>query len=305
MSALIRFGGYQPERSVHTRAARALGDSLRSRLGEGVRFELTAQITALGHAAADLLAMTEGGELEACYFSSSYLASRVRELGVLDLPFEGAARAEIWRRLDGEAGALIKSAVAAQTGFEVLAFWDNGLRHVSNGVRPIRTPRDCAGLRIRTLDNAFHQAVFAALGFRPRFLDVKDLGEAVRTRAIDAQENPLTNLVNFDLHKTHRFVSLTGHFFGVALVLGNRAAFAGFSPEERAGIDAAIADATAVQRALAAAEDEECLALLTADGAEVIGPEALDLGAFRSAVAGVVEQETRALDARLLAAWRR
>lgn len=301
---LIRFGGYQPDRSVHTRAARVLGEALRARLGNTIEFQLTAQIMTTERAAADLLAMTESGELEMCYFASSYLAARVPELSVLDLPFEGADRAAIWRRLDGEAGRLIKAAVARRTGYRVLAFWDNGIRHISNGVHAIRRPEDCNGLWIRTLDNAFHQAVFAALGFRPRFLDVKDLGEAVRTRAIDAQENPLTNLVNFDLHKTHRFVSLTGHFFGIALLLGNAAAMKRSSDAERQALEEAVAEATITQRHLAAAEDEDCLHLLEADGVEVATAGQIDLAAFRARVEPVVAAETRNLDPALLAAWR-
>ncbi len=299
----LRFGGYQPERSVHTRAARELGNALATRLGDRVAFELTPQITTLGHSAADLLALTESGALEMCYFASSYLAARVPELGILDQPFAGADRDALWQRLDGEVGARIKAAVAQRTGYRVLAFWDNGVRHISNAVRPIRHPRDCAGLWIRTLDNAFHQSVFAALGFRPRFLDVKDLGEAVRTKAIDAQENPLTNLVNFDLHKTHRFVSLTGHFHGIALVLGNAAAISRLDEPTRTALDEAITHATQEQRRLAAAEDDDCMRLLHQDGVEVTMPEAIDLAAFRAAVAGIVERANAELDPDLLAAW--
>lgn len=304
MTTLLRFGGYQPERSVHTKAVRALGEALRARLGDGMAFDFTAQITETGRQAADLLSLTESGELDMCYFASSYLAARVPALGVLDLPFEGADRATIWRRLDGEAGRLIKMAVATSTGYELLGFWDNGVRHISNGVRAIRTPADCAGLSIRTLDNDFHKAIFAALGFVPRHIDVKDLGEAVRSRAIDAQENPLTNLVNFDLHKTHRHVSLTGQFFGIALLLANRAGLARWPAAQRAALDEAIVLATQTQRTLAAAEDDACLKLLRDDGVAVVMSDAIDLAAFRAAVAGVVAREASRIDPALIAAWR-
>ncbi len=300
----LKFGGYQPERSVHTRAARALDVALGERTHGALRLDITAQITETGRAAADLLTMTESGALEMCYFASSYLVGRIPALGVLDLPFEGADRTMIWRRLDGEAGRLLKEAVARDSGYELLAFWDNGVRHISNGVRAIRHPRDCAGLSIRTLDNAFHQVIFGALGFSPRFIDVKDLGAAVRSRTIDAQENPLTNLVNFDIHKTHRFVSLTGHFFGIALVLGNKAALGGLDTSQRVALELGIAHATGMQRDLAAAEDEACLGLLEADGVDIGKEGQLDRDAFRQCVAEVVANETRHLDPTLLSAWR-
>lgn len=303
MTIAIRFGGYQPERSVHTRAARLLGESLARTLGPRIEFQLTPEITRSGRQAADLLDMTEAGELELCYFASSYLTGRVPELGILDMPFPGTDRVRMWARLDGAAGQRLQEAVAARTGFSVLGFWDNGIRHISNGVRPIRHPRDCAGLSIRTLDNRFHQALFAALGFAPRYLDVKDLGAAVRAGTIDAQENPLTNLVNFDIHKTHRFVSLTGHFHGIALLLANAGALARMPHDARAAVLAACADATAAQRAFAAAEDEACMRLLQADGVVIVAPDRLDHPAFAAAVADVVARETASIDRDLLAAW--
>lgn len=295
----LRFGGYQPERSVHTRAARALGAAL----GNCFDFELTAEITKAGRAAADLISMTESGELEMCYFASSYLAGRVPELGVLDLPFAGESRLAVWQRLEGEGGRLLADAMARRTGLRIVGFWDNGMRHISNGLRPIRHPRDCAGLSIRTLDNAFHQAVFAALGFSPRFIDVKDLGRAVLTREIDAQENPLTNLVNFDLHKTHRYVSLTGHFAGVALLLANGAFMDALDDARLARLTTPVAGATLQQREFAAQEDEICIAALRADGVHIDTSADIDIAAFKAAVRSAVEDETAKIPPDVIGAW--
>lgn len=297
----LRMGGYQPERSVHTRAVRVMEQALTA--SGAFRVEVTPEIMKTGRAAADLLAMTEAGDLDVCYFASSYLGGRVPALTLLDLPFPGTDRSAIWRRLDGDAGRLLKAHVEERTGYEVLGFWDNGIRHVSNGVRPIRTPADCEGLSIRTLDNAFHQALFAALGFKPRFIDVKDLAREVRDRTIDAQENPLTNIVNFSIHETHRHVTLLGQFFGVALLLGNRARLATLSPAHRRALDAAIASATVAQRRAAAEEDSACLALLQASGVAVVHPGEIDLPAFKQAMATLVQRETARLDPSLRTAW--
>lgn len=303
-ATLVRFGGYQPPRSVHTRAAEAFLAALRKRLGDDVETRFTPSIAATGRPVSDLLTMTEAGELDLCYFASSYIAHRVPELTVLDLPFDGADRARIWAKLDGAAGASIRRAVEAQTGYAVLGFWDNGVRHISNGVRPIRCPRDCEGLSIRTLDNAFHKSLFAAMGFRPRFIDVKDLAEAVRSRSIDAQENPLTNIVNFAIQETHRYVSLTGHFFGIALLLVNRRWLEARPPHMREAVLAAAAEATTAQRGFAAEEDAQCLATLRAAGCEIVSPGEIDLAAFKAVVAPIVAREVAALDPGLLALWR-
>ena len=154
----IKFGGYQPARSVLTRGARRIGEELKRRLGTDVMFELQENVTAAGRKAVDLLTMTESGELDLCYFSSSYLAARVPALTLFDLPFQFEGRAQSYSLIDGEAGARLAENVAAATGYRVLGFWDNGIRHISNARRAIVTPADCRGLTIRTLDNALASA---------------------------------------------------------------------------------------------------------------------------------------------------
>lgn len=290
----LRLGGYQPARSVHTRAMHVFADAIRRRLGKGVEIRYAENVTAAGRNAADLLPMTEGHELDICYFASSYLTARVPSLEVFDLPFPVADRSASYAFADGATGRKLAGDVAAATGFSVLAYWDNGFRHISNGRHPIMHPRDCRGLKIRTLDNALHQRVFRRLGFEPMAIDVKELAAAVSERRVDAQENPLTNLVNFSLHKTHRFVTLTGHFFGVALVLCNRARLAQWPDDVRAAIVDAMTEATTAQRRDAAEDDELCLATLLADGVDIVRADRFDRAAFVDAVADIRTEAARA-----------
>lgn len=295
---LLRCGGYQGEASVHTRGLRALADALAA-AGRDVAAEITPNVTAEGRPAASLPGLVESGALELCYFNSSYLAARVPALRLLDLPFVITNRARAYAALDGALGRYLIEAVEATTGFRLLGFWDNGFRHLTNRARPIRAPRDCAGLRLRTVDSALHQEIFRALGFEPLVIDVKDLPDAVASGRVDAQENPLTNTVNFGLHRTHRYISLTAHFFGVVLVLVQRARFDGWPASTRNAIRNALATATAAQRGFAADEDAVCLTQLAADGCTVLGPDALDLAGFDAAVSAIRRRETTALDPRL------
>jgi TRAP-type C4-dicarboxylate transport system substrate-binding protein len=150
----ICFGGYQPDASVHNRAAVALGRALGAHLGAAVRFDLDGNILASGDQAADLLAMVEGGGLTMCYFSASYLATRVPEFALLDLPFTITERQRAYQVLDGPLGRLLAENLHTRTGLRLLGWWDNGFRHLTDAVRPIRTPADCVSLRIRTLFGA-------------------------------------------------------------------------------------------------------------------------------------------------------
>ncbi len=221
----IRFGGYQPPASVHNKAAEVFGNTLATRLGDDVAFSLDGNIIASGHQAADLLRFVEHGELTLCYFSASYLAERVPAFALLDLPFLLNHRPMAYAALDGPLGQHLAEQLEAHTGFRLLGWWDNGFRHLSNRVRPIQNPGDCRGLRIRTLMSDLHQDVFRRLGFEPVPLDVKDLLASVKSGSIDAQENPLTNIYNFGIHEHHRYITLSGHFFGAAVLLCHRASY--------------------------------------------------------------------------------
>jgi TRAP-type transport system periplasmic protein len=293
---IIRMGGYQGPRSVHTCAARILGREFLERVGDGYRFDFREDVTAHGRPSIDLFAMVAGGELDLCYFASSYLAHAVPDLAIFDLPFWITSREEIYPKLDGVLGSRLVEAVARDTVFVSLGYWENGLRHLSNGVRPIRRPDDCRGLSIRTMSSALHQATFRALGFAPRFIDVKDFPQAIRTGAVDAQENPLTNMVNFKVHETHRYLTMTGHFYGVILVLGNRARIASWPKRARDALHEAVAVATEAQRRFAAEEDVARLADLAAAEVQVIGTDEFDKTAFVESTSDVVATHSAGID---------
>ena len=304
MAMQIRFGGYQGAASVHTRAIGVFARALEEGLDDAVAVEVTANVGQLGHKAADLLQLVESGAFDLCYFSSSYLAARVPALGVLDLPFAIADRGRLHAALDGALGARLKTAIAEATGYRALAFWDNGIRHLSNRARPIRAPGDCRGLRLRTQHNDFHQAVFRALGFEPVPIDPSELPAAVASGRIDAQENPLTNLVNFKIYEHHPHVTLSAHLFGVAPVLVKRARYDAWPEAVRAGIGAALAEATAAQRGFARQDDVTCLARLAEAGNQVLELSVTERAAFARAVAPVVEAERAKLPADCLQSLR-
>lgn len=264
----LKFGGYQGDKSVHTRGGRVLAEALEKETDGALTLTFDESIVSRGHKAADLLSMTESGELDGCYFSSSYLAKRVPELGLFDQHFVVPDRRRAYALLDGALGDQLREEVAKATGYEVLGYWDNGLRHITSSTS-IKSISDCHGLKLRTLANEDHQRVFRALGFDPQAIDVRDLPEAVKTGRVDAQENPLTNTLNFGIHDTHRHILLTRHLLGVALVLFNAKTLAGLDPQDRAGLQRAVDHATAEQRRFAEEDDTICSAELRNQGVEI------------------------------------
>jgi len=292
----IRLGGYQPPASIHTRAARRFAERLGERLGDRIRFEQVVSVLDLGRPSGDLPLMVESGELSLCYMSTVLFTGRVPELAVLELPFVVRDRAAAWAALDGALGARLVDRLHAVTPFRVLGLWDNGFRHLTNRVRPIRRPADCRGLTIRTQPSALHGEVFRALGFTPRAIDIEEFVRQVAGGDVDAHDNPLTSIHVFGVHRHHRHITLTGHFFGASLLLCNADHYRAWPAEVRAAVDEAAAEATALQRQLAAAEDDAVLARLDPRENEVVRLTADERAAFVTAVQPVVATYRRRLD---------
>ena len=232
----LRFGGYQEPASIHNQAASYFGDRLRARLGNGIGFELIGSILKLGHGSGDLVPMVEHGKLSFCYISAVRFSKVAPELQALELPFVIKDRAAAFRALDGDLGARARRNIDEKTACRLLGYWDNGFRHLTNRVRPIRAPADCRGIRIRTQMSALHGEVFRALGFEPIAADIKEFIERIGGNRFEAQDNPLTNIYNFGVHNFHRYITLSGHFWGASVLVCNAAHYRGWPREVRAAV---------------------------------------------------------------------
>ena len=295
----LRLGGYQGRNSVHTRAAARFGEVLEREAGSHAAFELVPDVLALGRKSGELPLMVESGELALCYMATVRFSPVLPELRMFELPFVVRDRARAMAALDGALGMLLKSEMQKKTRFRALGFWDNGYRHLTNSVRPIRRPSDCKGLRIRTQLSALQGETLAALGFVPIPVDIKEFVEQVATDRFQAQENPLTNTFNFNVHHYHRYVTLSGHFFGASAFVCSQTQYADWPREVQQAVELAAREATAYQHELAAAEDNEILAKLDPEQNELIRLSAAEHDAFVKAVEPVLAKHREDLDPKL------
>jgi len=295
----IRLGGYQGPKSVHTRAAVRFGEALEREAGNAVSFELVGDVIALGRSSGELPKMVETGELALCYMSSVRFTPAVPELQIFELPFVVNDRARTMSALDGELGDRLKTKMQKRTPFRALGFWDNGFRHFTNSVRPIRTPADCRALRIRTQISELHGETLAALGFVPIPVDIKEYVEQVATDRFQAQENPLTNTFNFNVHKHHRYITLSRHFFGISALICSRSQYASWPREVQEAVEIAAREATADQHRLAADEDDEILAKIDPRQNEIVRLTPDERAAFVQAVEPVLAKYRKTLDPKL------
>jgi tripartite ATP-independent transporter DctP family solute receptor len=286
----IVMGGYGPPSTSHSRGLKAIGDRLQAELGDGVDIKYVWNILDLGYQGGDLLWMTEQGILTLTYQSTSYLTEKVPELEFADLPFLFRDLAHARSAMDGALGAYLSRKIEERYAFRVLGYFENGYRHVTNRLRPVRTPADMAQMKIRLMPSQMHARTFAALGAVPYPCDLKEGLEMVRTGAVDAQENPFANTVTYGCHKVHRYVTLTNHCYMSRGLYLSRRAFEGWPEQLRTAMQRAAREAIALQRDLAVAEEETARKVLEAEGCDFTELTAEAHAAFARAVKPVHDE---------------
>ena len=292
--AAVSLGGYQGSGSILSASLTSLEQSLKAcELFGPITTAL--DVTAQGETAGQLFQSVNLGTRQICYAASGYLTAYASDLAALDLPFTVKNREAALAALDHSAGQWLSDQLGQNSSFKVLGFWDNGFRHISNSVRSLRSPTDMQGLKIRTLDSAIYRESLNALGFTAVTTDVSELKQVLKSGEVQAQENPLTNYNNFKIYENHPYVSLTGHFFGVLLLVCNRQWFDSLSAKQQHVVEAAAARATQQQRTLAAQQDSALLTELAQRGVQIISSSDLDMGAMRSVTAHIIERERQTL----------
>ncbi len=298
----IQLAGYQGASSILTAALQTLHEQLQTS-GIGAPINFVADVTSHNEKATQLFASVENNQRQIAYMASSYLYARVKELSVLDIAFSVEDRKTAWSRIDGLAGEMIRQAVERQSGFKVLGFWDNGFRHISNSVRAIHHPDDCKDIVIRTLDSADYRAALNALGFNAVTTDVKDLVRVIESGEVQAQENPLTNLLNFDIWKHHPYVSLTHHYFGVLLLVCSQQWYSQLTPTQQEFLKNAAKVATDKQRQWAAEQDESAIEALVSHGVSIVELHQIDRSAMKRATQDVTQKLLKKLPPTLVSAY--
>ncbi|HVM81825.1 MAG TPA: TRAP transporter substrate-binding protein [Stellaceae bacterium] len=297
----IRLGGYGPPTTTFSRALQAIGGRLEAEFGAGVAIRYVWNIMDFGYKAEDIIWLVESGILTLGYQSSSYFTDRVPEVGVLDLPFLFGTRDGARAAMDGKLGEVIGGKIEAAMNHRILGYFENGFRHISNRLRPVRRPADLAGMRIRVLPSDIQVLTFELLGAVPLRMDLTEAIARIRAGTIDAQENPLANTVTYGVHKFHRFHTLSSHFYLSRPIFLHRPSFDAWPGELKSAIAAAIRNAVVRQRAEAVEEEAKAMAEIEREGCEVIELDAEGRAAFAAAVAPLRAEARRLYPPELLA----
>lgn len=221
----------------------------------------------LGSDRANVEALTLG-TLEMCVPGGTILSGFVEDFMVFDLPFLFSSKEQAFAAFDGEVGDIL-NAKLEEKGIVNLGFGENGYRHITNNKKPITSPADLNGVKIRTMENPIHMASFKAFGANPTPISFNELFTALQQGTVDAQENPVSIIYTSKFYEVQKYLSLTGHVYTNCPYLISKA-FLESMPEDLQQIVRDAAKNTMIeQRKELGAQESETIEQLKAGGMEV------------------------------------
>ena len=280
----IRMGGYGPPTTGFSQSLKLIGDKLTAQFGDRIDVKYVWNIMDFGYKAEEILWLVESGVLTLGYQSSSYLTDRVPELSFVDLPFLFDSTEKARGAMDGALGRRLMQAIESKANFRILGWYENGFRQISNRVHTVRTQADLKGIRIRVLPSKIQAQTFELLGAVPLIMDLTDAIRMIKSGEIDAQENPLTNTVTYNVHKFHRFHTISNHFYISRPIFLHRPTFDGWPDDLKSAMQQAVQESVAFQRNLHVKEEEDAQHAIEAGGCEIVTLDSDQHNAFAAAV---------------------
>ncbi len=208
------------------------------------------------------------GTLEMCVPGGTVLSGFVEDFMVLDLPFLFKTKEDAFKIFDGEVGDSL-NAKLEEIGIVNLGYGENGYRHVTNNSKPIMTPADLSGVKIRTMENPIHMASFKAFGANPTPISFNELFTALQQKTVDAQENPVAIIYTAKLYEVQKYLSLTGHVYTNCPYLISKS-FLDSLPEDLQKIVRDAATNTVVeQRKMTNQQEQDLISKLKDNGMEI------------------------------------
>jgi C4-dicarboxylate-binding protein DctP len=188
----------------------------------------------------------------------------VQDFEVFDLPYMFPSYEALHAVTKGEVGKMLFGKLA-EKGITGLAYWDNGFKIMSAN-KPLRTPDDFLGLKMRIQSSKVLEAEMNALGAVPQVMAFSEVYQALQTGVVDGTENPPSNMATQKMNEVQKHATVSNHgYLGYAVIV-NKKFWDELPPEVRGGLEKAMSEASDYANGIAKGENEAALAAMKAAG---------------------------------------
>ena len=180
-----------------------------------------------------MLGNLRSGAMQMMAIGDNILATLVPTCAIDNIGFAFKDPDTAWRALDGAVGDVVRADIA-KTGVQPMhRIWDEGFREITSSTKPINTPEDLHGFKIRVPPSPISLSLFQALGAAPVTINAAELYTSLQTHVVDGQENPLGNIQTMKLNQVQTYCSLTNHMWVGYWLLANGPFWQGLPAEQQ------------------------------------------------------------------------
>jgi len=243
---------------------------------------------ALG-SASELLEQTIAGQIEMTNaITEANLAVLWADMNVLGVPYAFRSVDQMMDVWDSSFGEELEAGILEHTGARVAFVYQNGgLRNFTNNVKPICTPADMAGMKIRVMDSPAHMALVTALGANPTPVAWTELYTALQTNVVDGQENAVPAILQANLNEVQKYISTDGHVASYDFAMVSNDWYTSLNADAKMVVDQAFTETEAFARRFVSVIADTGLEKLESLGMEVHTTTAEELELFKEATASV------------------
>lgn len=176
------------------------------------------------------------------------LATFVSEVELFNFPFIFQDLEHCYRVLDGPTGSRVARAIEKKLDCLMLGYWFSGIRNVWNSKKPILTPEDLNGIKIRVMSSPILVETFNALGAQATPMAFGELYSGLQMGVIDGAETDHIDLLFEKFHEVTEHVSYTNHLFLVVALIFSRKQYEKLPPDVQTAVLKAGRESVHVQR---------------------------------------------------------
>ncbi len=170
----------------------------------------------------DTLNQLRAGAVDFFTLSGLILSTLVPAASINGIGFAFADYDTVWKTMDGDLGAYVRGQIMKSGLVGMDKMWDNGFRQMTTSTKPISTPADLKGLKIRVPPSPLWTSMFKAFDSAPASINFNEVYSALQTKVVEGQENPLAVISVAKLYEVQKFCSLTNHMWDGFWFLANR-----------------------------------------------------------------------------------
>jgi TRAP-type transport system periplasmic protein len=204
----------------------------------------------------------------------------IKAMGVVMLPFAYDDYDHVHRVLDGPAFQWF-SQMAEKEGFILLSNWEYGFRNLTNNKRPINTPEDVKGLKVRVPPEIQIGAAFEAMGAVTTVIAFPELYMALAQGVADGQDNPISVIYFMKFYEVQKHLAVTRHIYNNMIHTISAKTWAKLTPEQKTIFQEESKRAGAFMRQQIMSQEEDLIAKMQQAGTQVTRP---NLALFRTAM---------------------